>query len=370
MCYGGVKVKREIDLNEVNSVYDSIKELYLLYCEELDAKKKNLELYSDQRNELEAYIVYLENIHHSDASVFSPRHAVNKTSISGSEDKAENSKGIDFTAKQKKLDELDLIKKNEELLKNDIEHLQKKISLLERNNVLLKDLSQYYKDTINEPEVKSGDSFDMFFKIYESDYMNLSKHIHDECIQTLSYLLHLSELCQKYVDNDPLRAKLEINNINKNIREVINQLREFIDEFLPYVSSNNNYSLALNQIILKIKNYTPDLNIEVKFDEFDKDENKLRCFLILKVIMEYCLNISKHSFATKMSIEVSNKSNVYEVMINDNGIGFDYETMLKKNNHSGLKIAKDYIEFLKGNLDYKSGKSEGTCISFTVPKGD
>ena len=51
-------VKQNLN-NEVNEVYDSIKELYLMYREEMDTNIKELESIADQRKELEAYISYL-----------------------------------------------------------------------------------------------------------------------------------------------------------------------------------------------------------------------------------------------------------------------------------------------------------------------
>lgn len=362
--------KREINLNEVNEVYDSIKELYLMYREEMDTNIKELESIADQRKELEAYISYLENNQQSDVFVFSPRGVVNKAGISGGEDKTEAGKVIDFTAKQKKQEELYSLKKKEDFTKKRIEQLEKNISLLEKNNLLLKELSQYYKDTKENADAKPKDSSDLFLKIYEADCKNITKHIQEDTLQTLSYVLHMSDLCEKFVDNDPVRAKLEMKNIHKNIQNAINQLREFTTEFLPYVSDNNQYSLALNQIIVRVKSNCPDLNVDLKIDEFDQKEKRLYCFVLLKIIMEYCMNTSKHSSAQNMSIEITNKPDAYEIKISDDGIGFDYKAALEKQNCNGLRITQDYISFLNGKLDFKSKENEGTSICVTVPKGD
>ncbi len=360
--------KKKINLEEVSNVDNSLKELSFMYCEELDIKKKDLDSIANQRKELEAYISYLENNQHSDVFVFSPRGVVNRSSAS--EDKVENNKVVDFSEKQKKQEELNSIQEKEIYLQKEIALLQKKISLLEQNHTIMEEFTQYYKDTVDVDEVTSPKSNDIFLDIYEADYKNLKKHIQEESIQSLSYLYHIAHLCENYMDNDPVRAKLEMNNIQKTIQEVIDQLREFVDEFLPYVTEANRYSLALNQILVRVKRNCPNLEINLKVDEMDKNENRFYCFLLLKIIMEYSLNVSKHASATKMSIEFYNHTKEYEFIISDNGTGFDYYAALEKENCNGLKIAKNLIQFLNGKLDFKSMEKKGTNISVIVPKGE
>jgi signal transduction histidine kinase len=86
---------------------------------------------------------------------------------------------------------------------------------------------------------------------------------------------------------------------------------------------------------------------------------------LYRVIQEAVNNVIKHAKASELFITLYNEENEIDVMIEDNGIGFD-----KKNIQSdgiGLQNIRSRIEYLNGNVEWDTAPNNGTVLSIHVP---
>ena len=65
----------------------------------------------------------------------------------------------------------------------------------------------------------------MALSIQEEDRQRIARELHDTSLQNLAHLIHKIELSSLYIDQDPVRAKLELSAVNKNLREIIEEIR-------------------------------------------------------------------------------------------------------------------------------------------------
>ena len=56
------------------------------------------------------------------------------------------------------------------------------------------------------------------------------KDVVNKSVQNLTYFMHKIDLSTKFIQQDPLRAKLELETVNKGIRKVTDKLSELIKE--------------------------------------------------------------------------------------------------------------------------------------------
>lgn len=180
--------------DEINSVYIAIKELYLNYCEELEDNKKQLEILCNQIKETKDYIQYLENHQNSDTYVFSPRGVISKNNVGVQEGIYDTGKTINFLDGKKKKDELLFLEEEKIALEKHIEKLESNIILLERNKNILKERS-----FVNAP------------------------------LDRLSYILHMTEMIYTFIDNDPVRAKLELKNLKNELQSITRELEKTVN---------------------------------------------------------------------------------------------------------------------------------------------
>ena len=81
--------------------------------------------------------------------------------------------------------------------------------------------------------------------------------------------------------------------------------------------------------------------------------------VIYRILQEALNNIAKHSKANLVSISLRKKDDRIELVIEDNGIGFDMESV---KNGFGLGSMRERAEFSVGSFDIESVKGKGTVI--------
>ncbi|WP_395062048.1 sensor histidine kinase [Flavobacterium sp.] len=88
---------------------------------------------------------------------------------------------------------------------------------------------------------------------------------------------------------------------------------------------------------------------------------------LFRMIQELCTNIIKHSFATEVTIYLTqHNSNNINIIIEDNGRGFNPKKVLEKDG-IGLKSIEKKVEQMEGTFTIDSLINKGTTIIIDVP---
>ena len=88
--------------------------------------------------------------------------------------------------------------------------------------------------------------------------------------------------------------------------------------------------------------------------------------MIFRAVQELLGNASRHSQASIVKVKVDLGNDLIRVSVDDNGKGFDPETLREANN-LGLKLIRERAEMLGGNFEIDSAAGSGARISFSVP---
>ena len=214
--------------------------------------------------------------------------------------------------------------------------------------------------------------------IQEKDRQRIARDLHDTSLQNLAHLIHRIELSSLYIDKDPIQAKLELMSINKSLKSTIEAIRNTIFDLRPMSFDDLGFADMLEDFLRKLQDrhkipVTSRIdNIPVMADAttnpMEYAEEQTLLISLYRVIRECCLNAMEHSECKSLFVEVKNDKNCIEIEIEDDGIGFDVEEVLTTMpNHYGLKIMKERIELLGGNIVIRSVKEEGTTVKITVP---
>jgi signal transduction histidine kinase len=130
----------------------------------------------------------------------------------------------------------------------------------------------------------------------------------------------------------------------------------------------------MEEVIARMRRYAADL-----FDNSDtsyqlvlddavggkklKMEQRRDVYLIYK---ESLNNIYKHAGAEKVLIKVATNHRSFELMIRDNGKGFNIDQPTHRN---GLKNLQERVKKWNGKLSIRSARDEGTTIIISIPVG-
>jgi two-component system, NarL family, sensor kinase len=89
--------------------------------------------------------------------------------------------------------------------------------------------------------------------------------------------------------------------------------------------------------------------------------------VLYRVIQESVNNVIKHAQATSLDININQDHTGIDVMIEDNGKGFNYNEANKKDG-IGLQNIKSRIEYLKGTVEWNTAENKGTLVAIHIPE--
>ena len=86
----------------------------------------------------------------------------------------------------------------------------------------------------------------------ENERQRISRELHDSTVQNLTAMVHMTELCSKLVDMDPIRCKLELNKMIKNLGEIIDDTRKMIYNLRPMSFDDIGLDITIERTLDKL----------------------------------------------------------------------------------------------------------------------
>ena len=201
--------------------------------------------------------------------------------------------------------------------------------------------------------------------IQEEDRQRIARDLHDTSLQNLAHLVHKIELCNMYIDKDPLHAKLELSVVSKNLKDIIEEIRNTIFDLRPMTFDDLGMKATIERLVSMV-NENKSYEMDIDIDDVSC-ENNIVLVSIYRVIQECLTNIIKHAEATKICLHCKLQEDKYHVLIKDNGKGFKMQEIdNKERKHFGLSLMQERISLIGGNIVVKSDEN-GTSIEMDIP---
>lgn len=323
---------------------------------ELQDEKDNLEIkLSEVRLVMRENVKFLQILEESkdNTEAFSPRNM----------NRSENERIEELQAEQKSLLE------SEQCLKLSINTLDSKIA--ESQSVLkVAKEQQETSDKLLTKNVSNMDFFKMkILETQESERQRIARELHDSSVQSMTSLVHKTELCSKLTNIDPIRCKLELLNMSKTIKEVIEEMRGMIYNLRPMSFDDIGFDVTVERELAKIQN-DGIVNTSYSVEGENVTLKPVVGLTLLRIIQEACNNALKHADATMISVKIIYKKHKIKAIIKDDGKGFDTEKeggIKEDNSGFGLSTMRERIYLLSGKIDISSKLDCGTTITIEIP---
>lgn len=204
------------------------------------------------------------------------------------------------------------------------------------------------------------------FENQELDRKRIASELHDTSLQDLTHIIHQLELSGLYIDVDPTKAKLELEDISNQLRKVIQDIRNTIFDLRPMSFDDLGLEEAIDEYILFIKKKY-NINFITHIDDVNYLEEKKK-LSIYRIIQECLMNSAKHSEAKTVNLKLKDLESEIIIIVHDDGVGIDQSKQLVGDNtHYGLAIIRDRINYLNGECSITSDKNKGTYIEVKIP---
>lgn len=214
----------------------------------------------------------------------------------------------------------------------------------------------------SEIEKEKNKGYSLYIDAQEHERERLSRELHDGLGQNLIALkLHLEK-----AKNSDINEKVEIiDNVIKNVNLSIDEVRRISNNLMPAVLKEFGIVTAINNLSGNICNFC-DIKIEKNIDKNFKITDKKVKIYLYRIIQEALNNAIKHSKADKLIIALKQESNIINLGIIDDGIGFEvnHQTEAKGN---GLFNIRERVKILNGEFNLISKINVGTKINISIP---
>lgn len=205
---------------------------------------------------------------------------------------------------------------------------------------------------------------------HEYERNRIAMDLHDSSVQSLTGLVHKTELCMRLMDIDTIRVKLELQTMIETIKSIINGMRDIIYNLRPMSLDNLGLGVTIESYGLQLKK-SSDIEVVVHIPVEEPELPSIYKVTLYRVLQEACCNIIKHAKASKIEVTLFCGDNKLALEIQDNGIGFDAqkkkETSGEVSHGFGLSMMKERVILLGGTIQIKSVIGEGTTVSVEIP---
>ncbi len=199
----------------------------------------------------------------------------------------------------------------------------------------------------------------------EKERRRIAQDLHDGVGQLLSAAkLNLSNLDSK-ITTQTEEQKLAIQNALSLVDDSVKEVRAVSHNMMPNTLIKLGLASAVREFITKLGK-APTLKVDLEIVGLDTRLDNQVETVLYRVIQEIVNNIIKHAKASQISMQLIHHETELNIMIEDNGVGFD-TNQLDDFEGIGLKGIKTRIEFLNGSVHFDSSIARGTTVIIDIP---
>ncbi len=148
------------------------------------------------------------------------------------------------------------------------------------------------------------------------------------------------------------------------IMEASGKIRDLSHNLVSSLLINFGLEYAVHDICEKFTSSELEFILDSNLDHRYPVNVELKLYHIIE---ELCNNTLKHSKANQAEITLHQTDKELKISIQDNGIGFDTDKLLKKRTGIGLNQIEARVKNMKGIIDIDSKPLEGTIVILTLP---
>ncbi len=207
-------------------------------------------------------------------------------------------------------------------------------------------------------------------KAQEDERQRVARDIHDGPAQTMYNVVLKTELCEKLIEKDINKTKIELKNLKEIMSKCLHDTRRIIYDLRPMSLDDLGLIPTIENCITE---HEKENNIKIEFNNngIFEEINPAITVTIFRIIQEALNNIKKHAKAYNVTINLFIAQKALSLIIYDDGIGFKLDDLNNKshgtNSGFGLISIKERVELLEGIYKIQSDIGRGTRISVQVP---
>jgi signal transduction histidine kinase len=203
------------------------------------------------------------------------------------------------------------------------------------------------------------------FTAQEEARHKLAGDLHDDYGQRVTAMIFEAELLARAFKTYP--------DDRERIIRLKHSLENLLDDFRFTAHALQPLDLALHSLTNSMRHFLQEFgkqtNLKVTFQSetlADELPHEIGTHLY-RVLQEAVSNVAKHARAKRVDILLSKRANGIQMVVTDDGRGFDLKQALQQHKGMGLISMQERVRQIGGRIAIESGSLKGTSIQIAVP---
>ncbi len=225
---------------------------------------------------------------------------------------------------------------------------------------------QAAEDTLRNSERQIRTLADQLIHVQENERKRIARDMHDSLGASLSALKYkLEDLIHNLPDRNQRQVGESLDALILIIQETIGEARRMQNELRPPHLDDLGLLSTLSWLSRGFQKVYSRITVEQRLAVLEEEIPERLKVIIFRIVQEAMNNIGKHARATLSWISLSREQNGLQLVIGDNGAGFDLKGFLESTGQPsgmGLSIMKERADLSGGALSIVSHPGEGTMV--------
>lgn len=201
----------------------------------------------------------------------------------------------------------------------------------------------------------------------EEERKRIARELHDETSQSLtSILIGLSLLND---EKDKNEREKEVQKLRKLVQQTLEEVHETAWQLRPSILDKFGLKTALERYIEDYRN-KHDIDIDLYISEMDiRLSNEIET-TIYRITQEALTNVVRYAKAQNVSVIIERIDRTLTLIIEDDGIGFDYDKVKNRDpskHNFGLIGMQERASLIGGKFTIESKIGKGTTLFVKIP---
>ncbi len=197
----------------------------------------------------------------------------------------------------------------------------------------------------------------------ENERKRIAADLHDGVGQLMTAAWLNLQVMEKQHNGDEQKELLHKTTLL--VGESCKEVRQVSHHMMPNALLKKGLVNAVREFTQQIDRSVIAINLQT--EGLNKELNSITETILYRVIQECVNNAIKHAAATELDISIQNSTDGIDVLIEDNGKGFNTNFTAGQKEGLGLQNIRSRISFLKGTVQWDSSPGNGTVVAIHLP---
>ncbi len=226
---------------------------------------------------------------------------------------------------------------------------------------------------LRESEQKLRHLSEKLLAAQENERKIVAQEIHDGLGSTLTTIRYALEQKLGASGGEGSIVTIPLEEIIEMVKNAVEESRKISSSLRPSVLDDLGLLPALNSLTREWSKVYGGIRLDKRVDVREADIPERLKIVIYRIVQEALNNISKHSRAGNVLIELTRSDGGIDLRIEDDGSGFDVAHVTSSKTLSsgmGLEGMRERTELSRGTFELRSEKEKGTVVRAHWPASE